>query len=190
MEKEVHVTQLEQFPQVSGEGRQAHFPLDPHQKAREPGESGSWQVKGEKEMTVVWVSCSCPPLSPFTGHLEEAKAECAHLVGFNAGTQLGCRNLERCTKQLPQIQVLLASPCSDVARTAGCSSLQWHVIRMQRVEAARGKRTLLMWTWKYRHPHSHRHVAWKRNRNSFFLPSLNCPGCYKVTDLNHCRISL
>lgn len=40
------------------------------------------------------------------------------------------------------IQVLLASPCSHVALTAGCSSLQWHVIWMQRVEAAGGKESI------------------------------------------------
>lgn len=51
------------------------------------------------------------------GHLEEVKAERVPPVYFNAGKRLGCRNLERFTKRLPQIRVLLALMCSDVAPT-------------------------------------------------------------------------
>lgn len=49
-------------------------------------------------------SCSRGQL---TDQLEGDEAERVHLVYFNAGKRLGCGDLEKLTKQLPQIQILL-----------------------------------------------------------------------------------
>lgn len=106
--------QKEQLIQVNGEGSCAHFPksltedLETWRGRLLAGRKGYGGDEGGEFPPDSW-----PPRQPLRGHLEDVEEDYARPGCFNAGKWLGCRNLERFPKRLPQSQVLLALTRSD-----------------------------------------------------------------------------